>query len=66
MIANIRSEIHPVQVKVQTGHSSNRILYCYNYMITHPKESYRMCIKDYETKIGGQSPVRAVELLMNE
>jgi hypothetical protein len=22
--------------------------------------------KDYETKIGGQGPVRAVELLMNE
>jgi hypothetical protein len=22
-----------------------------------------MCIKDYETEIGGQSPVRAVELL---
>jgi hypothetical protein len=24
-----------------------------------------MCIKDYETKIGDQGPVRAVELLMN-
>jgi hypothetical protein len=25
-----------------------------------------MCIKDYKTKIGGQDPVRAVELLMKE
>jgi hypothetical protein len=35
MMANIRSEIHPVQVKVQTGHLCNRVLYCYSYMI-HP------------------------------
>jgi hypothetical protein len=49
---------HPGLIVANSGRSANSLTNSLK-----KKESYRMCIKDYEIEIGGQGPVRAVELL---